>query len=180
MKDGPNRYGALTRFLHWTMAVILLWQFTGMVLKEVLGRVPLTGFWVGTHASVGTVLWCLVLIRVGWALGQSASRPAYHQGLIGGFAKIGHIALYALMLIVPTLALLRMFGSGKPVKLFGTELRAATGNEIEWMTAPANLLHSTLAWTLLALIAGHILMVLVHRFWWRDDVAARMLGTRAA
>lgn len=180
MKDGPDRYGAVSRFLHWAMAALFLWQFTGMVLKEILGRVPLTAFWVGTHPSVGTALWLLILIRVGWAVAQSPSRPVYQQGLVGGLARAGHVMLYALMLIVPSLGLLRLFGSGKPVRLFGVDLLAATGNEIAWMTAPAKLLHSTLAWTLLVLIAGHVLMVVVHRFWWRDDVAARMLGARAA
>ena len=33
-----------------------------------------------------------------------------------------------------------------------------------------------LAWLLLATIGGHILMVLVHRFIWKDDTAQRMLG----
>lgn len=180
MRDGPDRYGAVSRFLHWAMAALLLWQFTGMIVKEILGRVPLTGFWVGTHASVGVTLWLLILLRAGWAFAQSSSRPAYQPGLIGGLARTGHIVLYALMLIVPSLAFLRLLGNGKAVRLYGVELRGATGTEIEWMTAPANLLHSTLAWTLLVLIVGHVAMVLVHRFWWRDDVAARMLSARNA
>ncbi|WP_312690208.1 cytochrome b/b6 domain-containing protein [Brevundimonas nasdae] len=44
------------------------------------------------------------------------------------------------------------------------------------MTAPANAAHGLLAWVLLAAIAGHILMVLVHRFVWKDGVAERMIG----
>ena len=93
---------------------------------------------------------------------------------------MGHVLLYALMLIVPSLGLLRLLGNGKAVRLYGVDLRAATGNEVAWMTAPAKLLHSTLAWTLLALIAGHVVMVLVHRYWWRDDIAGRMAGARGA
>jgi cytochrome b561 len=36
--------------------------------------------------------------------------------------------------------------------------------------------HGLLAWVLLAAIAGHILMVLVHRFIWKDDTVGRMIG----
>ena len=42
--------------------------------------------------------------------------------------------------------------------------------------APANAAHGLLAWTLLALIAGHVAMVLLHRFLWRDGTLARMAG----
>lgn len=178
--DGSDRYGAVSRGLHWTMALLFLWQFGGMVAKEVLGRTPLTGFWVGSHASVGLLLFILLLVRAMWALAQRGRRPAYGDGVIGALARIGHAALYALMLVVPLLALLRMFGSGKPVQFFGVMVRPATGRAIDWMTAPANLLHGTLAWLLLLLIAGHVGMVLVHRFWWRDGVAGRMIGSSRA
>ena len=37
-------------------------------------------------------------------------------------------------------------------------------------------MHGVLGWALLALIVGHMLMVLVHRYFWKDEVAQRMLG----
>jgi hypothetical protein len=42
--------------------------------------------------------------------------------------------------------------------------------------APADLLHGVLAWSLLALIAGHVNMVLIHRHHLKDDTLTRMLG----
>lgn len=47
------------------------------------------------------------------------------------------------------------------------------------MVAPADLLHGLLAWCLLALIAGHVLMVLIHRYRFKDGTLARMLGKSA-
>jgi cytochrome b561 len=44
------------------------------------------------------------------------------------------------------------------------------------MTAPASAAHGLLGWVLLALIVGHIAMVLLHRWVWKDDVAQRMVG----
>ena len=64
---------------------------------------------------------------------------------------------------MPALALLRAYGSGKGFSPFGLPLMPATGVKVDWMVAPANAIHGFLAWTLLALIAGHIAMVIVHR-----------------
>jgi len=162
------------------MAMLFLWQFGGMVVKEVVGRSPLTAFWVGSHTSVGMLLLALVLLRAIWGIAQSRTRPSYHPGLIGALARLGHLALYVLMLVVPSLALLRAFGGDKPIMFFGLQLRGPTSAEVEWMTAPANALHGTLAWLLLALVAGHILMALVHRYMWNDDLIGRMIGAPAA
>lgn len=178
LRDDPQYYGSVSRLLHWGMALLFLWQFTGMALKLVLGRVPLMAFWVGTHASVGTLLLVLLLLRAAWALVEMRHRPPYERNLLGRLALLGHVALYLLMLVVPTLALLRMIGSGRGVKLFGRQLQAPGGEKIDWMVAPAELLHSTLAWLLLALIAGHIAMVFVHRIAWGQDLLARMAGRR--
>ena len=79
-----------------------------------------------------------------------------------------------------TVLLLEAGGDGKGVTLFGTQWVAPTGQVIPWMTAPANAMHGNLAWLLLALIIGHIVMVVVHQWIWRDGTLSRMLGTAFA
>lgn len=174
--DDGYRYGRLTRWLHWAVAGILAWQFTGMAVKLIVGRAPITAFWVGTHKWVGTVLMLLILVRAVWGLWNMTRRPPHQPGLIGLAALAGHLTLYALMLVVPALALLRQWGSGKPLEAFGVTLMEKGGAEIAWMTAPADAAHGLLAWVLLAAIVGHIAMVLVHRYVWNDGTTRRMLG----
>lgn len=176
MNDTPERYGRVSRLFHWAVAALILWQLGGMVLKTILGRTPLMAFWVGSHQSVGVLVFVLILLRAGWALRQRRRRPAHGGGWIGRAATAGHGALYLLMLVVPTLAVLRMIGSGRPVVLWGVTLSEGGGAPVAWMTAPANLLHGTLAWLLLVLIVGHVAMVAVHRLLWKDDVLGRMAG----
>ena len=175
MDDG-FRYGRLTRLLHWAVAGLLAWQFTGMAVKLIVGRAPITAFWVGTHKSVGTVLMVVILVRALWGLYNLSRRPGHDRGLLGVAALTGHLVLYALMLIVPALALLRQYGSGKALEVFGLAVIDKGGAEIGWMTAPANAAHGLLAWVLLAAIAGHIGMVLVHRYVWKDGTTRRMIG----
>ncbi|PZO74053.1 MAG: cytochrome B [Sphingomonas hengshuiensis] len=179
MKDDKRGYGTITRVLHWGMAALILWQLGGMIVKTLVGRSPLTGFWVGTHGSVGTLVLVLVLLRTFWAISQRDHRPPHGTGLVGTLANAGHVALYALMMIVPALAVLRMIGSERPIQLFGITLRGAAA-PVEWMTAPAQLLHGTLAWLLLALIVGHVAMALIHQFVWRDGTLRRMAGRRGS
>ena len=176
VKDTPTRYGSVSRILHWTMALLLFWQFAGMILKETVGRTPVTAILVGSHASVGILLLVLLICRASWAFIEHRHRPPYHAGVIGKLAALGHFALYGLMLIVPFMALMRAFGGDKGVRFFGIVLKQPGGEKVEWMMAPANMLHGNLGWVLLLLIIGHVAMVFVHRLIWKDDVLQRMIG----
>ncbi|MFT3718568.1 cytochrome b [Pseudorhodoferax sp.] len=173
--DTPGRYGRISRWLHWGMALLFAWQFTGMGLRLALGRTPLVSFFVGTHSSVGLLLLVLVLLRGLWALLNRRHRPPHGAGWLGRAAALGHGALYLLMVVVPLIALVRAYGSGRALVWFNTVPVFAAGPKNEALTAPG-VLHGPLAWALLALVAGHVAMVALHRWWWRDGVAQRMVG----
>ena len=147
-----------------------------MAVKLIVGRAPITAFWVGTHKGIGTILMALILIRAAWGLYNMAQRAPHGPGLLGLAALAGHLTLYLLMLVVPAMALLRQFGSGKPLEVFGLRVMEKGGAEIVWMTATANAAHGLLAGVLLAAIVGHIAMVLPHRYIWKDETTRRMLG----
>lgn len=175
-QDTPRCYGLVSRALHWLMALVFAWQFFGMATKLVLGRTPLTAFLVGTHRPVGLILLVLILTRLAWAWYSRRQRPAYVAGATGSLARVGHVLLYTLMLIIPSLALLRQIGSGKAFSAFGLEVSQETGVKVAWMTTPADWLHGILAWSLLVLIVGHAAMALVHHYRLKDDTLVRMLG----
>lgn len=175
-RDTPRTYGRVTRILHWAIAALILWQFLGMALKLIFGRQPALSFIVGSHQPVGTVLFGLILLRVLWALANRGARPRHEAGLIGLAARLGHLALYGLMLIVPAAALLRAYGSKRPFAPFGREIFPAREPEIEWTVKLADALHGELAWLMGALILGHVFMVAVHERLWRDGTLGRMAG----
>jgi len=175
-RDTPDRFGLVTRLIHWTMAGLILWQLTGMALRALLGRQPVVGFFVGLHQPLGGVIFLLILLRIFWALSNSPARPRHQPGLVGRAAALGHLALYALMLVVPLLGLLRAWGSPRGYAPWGFEIFAPRAEPVDWAMAPANLAHGPLAWTLAALTAGHVAMVLIHVFVWRDGIQRRMLA----
>ncbi|MDQ7260224.1 cytochrome b [Paracoccus sp. PS-1] len=179
-RDSARLYGKLTRLLHWSIAALMLWQFLGMGLRLALGRTPLVSFFVGSHQKVGTVLFLLIVLRVLWALANRRNRPDHGVGLLGLAARLGHGALYLVMALVPLAALLRAYGGERAFAPFGFEIFAARQPPIGWMVGIGDALHGEMAWLLLALIAGHVLMVGVHEGMWRDGTLARMAGRQRA
>lgn len=178
--DTDRVYGKVTRLLHWAIAALLLWQFVGMGLKLALGRHPVAAVFVGSHQKVGMVLFVLIVLRVVWGLVNRGRRPDHGAGLLGLAARFGHLLLYAVMVIVPVAALLRAYGSERPFAPFGFPIFAPQTPEIGWMVRAGEALHGEMAWLLLALIAGHVLMVGLHEGMWRDGTLSRMVGRRRA
>ena len=178
--DHPDGYGLVSRTLHWLMAALFAWQFTSAILHAVDREMPVARFFWSWHFSVGFLLFLAIFLRGAWALINLRNRPAYAAGLLGTAARIGHLVLYLLMLAVPTLAVLRAYGSGRGLEVFGIEVFAGGGERIPALMAPANMLHGLLGWALLLLILGHTAMALTHTYVWRENTLTRMLRGRPA
>ncbi|MFC0406664.1 cytochrome b [Roseomonas elaeocarpi] len=171
--DTPSGYGRISRGFHWLMAALFAWHFAGALLFVSIGDTAITRFVGGTHFTMGFTLFVLVLLRGVWGLINLKRRPP-HPGRLGRAAVAGHLLIYALMVIVPGLALLRQYGSGDPFSPYGIPVMPARGNRIEWMMVPADLLHYWLGFTLLVVVLGHAAMAVLHRILWKEDVLGRM------
>ncbi|MGO1766908.1 cytochrome B [Advenella sp. S44] len=157
--DSTEKYGAVSRALHWLMAIGFTWMFFTAALHFFADETPITEALWPTHYLMGFTILCLGVIRVIWAAVNMSRRPPS----ISLMARLGHGVMYLLMLVIPTLALLRNYGADRPFSYLGIQLMEPTGEKISWMVDLAGLLHGELGWTLLALIIGHIGMVYVHR-----------------
>ena len=172
----PETYGSFTRWLHWLMAVVLLWQFASAITHQLAEDSPLDEFLWASHKSVGALLMALIVIRILWSLATARQRPAP----VSGLARLGHWAMYALLLAIPSLALVRQYGSGREFSPFGLPLISGfDGDKIEWMTDLGSNFHSLLAWILLVLIVGHIAAAAWHWLTGRKDIFHRMAENKA-
>lgn len=174
MNDTPERYGTVTRFLHWLMAILVIWQ-----LLKLGDRINEGEHWVGEtlvpwHVSIGGLIFILALIRLWWALKQRSRRPK-HVGPRTILVKGGHFLLYAVLILLPIAGVFYLVGNGYGVTFFGIEIIAKPATETPWMAAIGEL-HSVLAWTLLILVIGHIAAALYHHFIERDDTLKRIAG----
>jgi len=172
LHDCAQRYGSVTRLLHWGMAIVLGWQFVTVLAHALMEDSALDKFLWGTHKATGLLLMVLVVIRLLWALYNSSRRPAP----VSTLARFGHLTLYGLLFVIPFVALLRQYGSGREFVAFGMTVMPGFDGKIEWMIAPAGLLHGNLGWLLLFMVIGHAAMAFIHRRQGGEDVLGRMIG----
>jgi cytochrome b561 len=183
-QDGSTqmRYPTSMRMIHWTMAVIILgliWAGWFMVSMddEALAKY---GDFYPWHKSFGMLVLFLGMARL-FTRARAVTPP-----LPEGFApwerkaaRLGHVALYTLMIVVPCMgySMSSSFTQSDGVYFFGVylpELLPKNDDRFEVFQA----LHRWLAYTLLALIGVHVLGALKHRFLDRNrdnDVLSRMI-----
>lgn len=170
--DSRERYGSVSRWFHWLMALLIGWQ-----LLKLFDRIADGEHWVGQtlvpwHVSIGSLLLVLVVLRLGWVAKQKDNRPEQDPAT-AFLVKAGHFLLYAGMVLMPVTGILTMVGNGYGWTAFGVQL-AAKGDGIPWMASIGSL-HSPIAWLLLVMIVGHIGIALLHHFVRKDGVLRRMI-----
>lgn len=171
LKDSQDRYGIVSRIMHWAMALLI-----GLQLLKFFDRINDGEHWVGetlvpTHVSFGSLLLVLIVLRILWGISQRNQRPEQDPAS-AKLVKAGHGMLYLGMLLMPITGVSIMLGNGYGLTVFGTEL-VARGTDIPW-AASLGSLHSPLSWALALLIFGHIGMALLHHFVHKDDTLKRM------
>lgn len=171
--DTAERYGRITRILHWGMAVLFIWMALTVGLRMSGIEAPFAKALWSTHQQVGFVLLLLAAARITWAWLQRRTRPT-HTGAKGKLVQVGHGLLYAGMIVVPALALLRSYGSGWGFGLLGLEIVPGAEKKVEFLTWLGSALHGELGLALFALIAGHIAMAVFHARVLRDETFKRM------
>ncbi len=172
LKDSLERYGTVSKTLHWLMTFLIAWQ-----LLKFGDRIADGEHWVGEalvpwHVSIGSLLLVLIIVRIVWVFTQRHHRPLQDPKM-AKLVKTGHGLLYAVMLLMPIAGMMAMVGGGYGVNAFGLQV-IAEGDEIGWASAIGSL-HAPLAWVLTVLIIGHIGMALIHHFVMKDDSLKRML-----
>lgn len=171
--DSKIRYGTVSRFFHWVIAVLVLWQ-----ALKVFDRINDGEHWVGEtlvpwHISIGALILVLVVSRLVWTLCNRGKRPPAPPGVLGFLAKTGHIIIYVALVFLPIAGISFMIGKGHGLSVFGIEL-VSRGSEIPWLAAIGEL-HSPVALFLLAVLAGHVVMAFWHQFVRKDGLLRRML-----
>ncbi|MDV6316440.1 cytochrome b [Idiomarina sp. HP20-50] len=171
--DSIERYGTVSRFFHWVIATLVLWQ-----AMKVFDRINDGEHWVGEtlvpwHISIGALILVLVLLRIVWASRNLSNRPPAPPGVLGVLARAGHIIIYIALVFLPIAGMSFMIGKGHGLTIFGMEL-VSRGTEIPWLAAIGEL-HSPVALFLLAVLAGHVVMAFWHQFVRKDGLLRRML-----
>ena len=173
VRNSSERYGTIARWLHWSMfALIALQLFGGVVLESLPKAFRGVGFDV--HETIGIIALLLVLARIAWKLGNPApvarGRPWQQCA-----AKVGHLALYGLMIALPVIGYAMVDLKGYDVAFFGWDAPDLLPTN-EALAQSLRQVHTVLAWTLAAVVGTHVAAALWHHFGLRDETLRRMLG----
>lgn len=180
-RNTAERYGSLSVALHWLMVVLLAAVYGCIELRELYPRgSDVREALKSWHFMLGLSVFVLAAVRlVARAMGQVPRidpAPPRWQHLS---ARIVHMALFALMLLMPLAGWMILSGEGKPIPFFGLHLPPLIG-EGEGLAGTIKELHETGGTVGYWLIGLHALAALFHHYVLRDNTLQRMLPQRRA
>lgn len=178
-KNTTTRYGSISIGIHWLMFLLFVAVYAFIELREIYpkGSDPREALKAG-HFMFGMLVFVLVWPRL--AARFSGPVPVIRPEPAGWMqlaAKLGHLALYALMIVTPLLGWLTLSASGKPIPFFGLELPALTGENKE-LAKQIKEMHETIGTLGYFLIGGHVAVALYHHVIKHDNTITRMLPLR--
>ncbi len=167
-------YGPVARTLHWLVFFLVAGQILiGWTMPHIRPGVPQEGL-VGWHLSIGALLMLVVVVRIAWRLVRPAP-PAQMAGWERVLAALTHLALYALLIVIPVLGWAAAGFFGYHLRLFGLiPLPAIADHTMRWAHEAGDV-HDLLTNVLLGVVGLHVLAALWHYFVRRDGVLQRML-----
>ena len=175
LKNTDKVYGAISRLLHWGMAIAVLGM---IVVGFIMANMPNSEQkfqLINLHKATGVLILLFVLLRLIWKLINitvNIDIPTWHRLA----AKIGHTLLYILMFVMPISGIVMSIVGGRNINIYGIYIiEAVTKNE--QIATAAWIIHSYMAWAFASIISLHILAALYHHFIRKDNVLKSMIGS---
>jgi cytochrome b561 len=176
IKNTTDRYGLITKLLHWVIALCVLGMLlVGSLLDGLAG--PTEGAVYLWHKSLGMTLLFLIIIFMLWSARNI--KPRYPQDMPFAQLTLAKAVRYLMYIAVVAMCLsgwIFTTAKGKPPVLWGwfnlpapfVPLSKSLGHIIrQW--------HTYLAWTIFALVILHLVGALYHHFVRKDNVLQRMM-----
>ena len=178
LKNTQERFGLISKFLHWSMAALLTGLFTiGLYMTRLDYYDPLYHSLPWWHKSFGLLTLFLWLIRFSWKLSNPKPKPLKtHKKWEISLAHLLQNAFYVLILFIGISGYLIATAKGKGIEFFTLlNVPAITeGLEEERADLMGNA-HEIMAILLAVLVALHALAALKHHFINKDKTLKRMI-----
>jgi len=175
----PAGYSTTGKLLHWVVAILVLSQFVvSWLMPDV--KMQTVSALVNFHLSLGFLVLAVMAIRFVHRLAhpvpiEMIGSPRWERVT----ALAVHLAIYFILLVGPFLGWASASAHDVPVTFFGlVTLPALAVPRARWALTAGDV-HMFMMWTLLGLIALHVLAVLYHQFVRQDGLLRRMLPQRA-
>ena len=181
LRNSSSRYGWVSIFLHWGVALAVFGLFA-------------MGLWMvgldyydtwrkdapDLHKSIGLTLMAVMLLRVVWRfISPPPPTLSSYSRMTRLGAKFGHGFLYVSLFAVMIAGYLISTADGVGIPVFGLFEIPALVSGLPDQADNAGAIHFYLAWVLVIFSGLHALAALKHHFIDRDVTLTRMFGRKA-
>lgn len=177
--DPPRfRYDGLQRAFHWSMALIIVGAIgIGLYCSYLPPGTSPRRELLDLHKSLGMTAAVLIVFRIAYRLFRGEPRyRAPPSRVVHALARIAHLALYGLMILMPVTGYIYSGAGGYSLPWFGLFSWPRIVPLDKMLSRAGFLAHEWLGWTLVALLVLHVLAVGWHGWLRRDEVRGRMIG----
>lgn len=178
LRNTKFTYGPVSKLFHWVMALLVIGMLClGFYMGTLHHINPEKVRLVGLHKSFGLTVFSLAVLRVAWRfMNPSPLLPTDMKWYEKAAARLGHLALYVLILAMPLTGWAMSSASGFTPSFFGLfTVPDIVHTHSHALAHQLGGVHKTLAWCLLTVLCLHALAALYHHFIRRDNVLRRML-----
>lgn len=170
-----DRYSRVAQLLHWTIAILILFN---LWLGFAHDSLPRDWQVMPVHKSVGLTVLALTLARIVWRLMHPAppmlaTTPQWEKLM----ANLTHYAFYALMLVMPLTGWIMTSAGDRPLGWFFLfdvpKFDVVKGDAVVGLSGTG---HEILGYLFAALIVLHMAAALRHHFVLKDGTLRRMFG----
>ena len=170
-----EKYNFLMKAIHWFMAICLIGMiYSGWFMVSIPRIDPIKWEWYSYHKAVGICLILLILLRI---LVRFRSKiplnPKEFSPTINFIAKMEHLLLYTLMILVPLDGLFMSQFGGHSVNVFGITIPQMVEVNQE-IASLFHTIHEYVPYVLLVAIIAHVGAVIYHYVFDKVNILKRM------
>ena len=173
-KPDHATYDGVTIALHWLTALLVVGQWSGAMLMELVDERPMRMLYWTVHIGLGTLLFLVIVARLWWRRAGGRTLPPAGDGLVQTLAEWTHRLLYLLVaaLIVLGFVIIALRGW----QLIGLFTITPVIAGYRPLSSDLIHIHGWTAHVLMVIALGHASVALVHHWVLKDGVLRRMLG----
>lgn len=179
LRNTEQAWGVPAKLLHWALAALVLVQIClgWVAVSWRLSPTKLDLFvW---HKSIGLLILLLMLVRIAWrSVNVTPALPAAMAPLERGAARLSHVLLYVLLLVMPVTGWIINSAANIPFRIFWLIPLPAIVQPDKALADATARVHLALFIVLALLLVVHIGAALRHHFVKHNDVLTRMLPGR--
>jgi len=174
--QAPQTYSKAMIGLHWITAFIMVVLVAAVLGHEAFEKDSAPrALMMMLHFSLGLSVLALVVIRLLVRGREQVPDIFPAPGAIVHLAsKAMHLALYAVMIVMPVLGYLMMNANGHAVPFFGLQLPILIAEDKPFGHTLHDI-HETIGWLFIALVVLHAFAALLHHHYYEDNTLTRMM-----